>query len=168
MTAFDRIAGLEGPIEMGLTEILGDAAMAVPEVDKFQKYTEGKYTIADRIDLGFTQCPLLVAASGALPGGPFTSFTLTGSCSSPFKPERFIIDSTVATDVSIESIDIGSARYIEGGKIPGAVYSEVAVTSKISWRTVQTTVPIVIKGQNDTTSAIVVKAAIRGFRLVGG
>jgi hypothetical protein len=164
--ALDRIAGLEGAIDIGLTEILGDAAALVPEVDKPKSYTEGKYTIADRIDLGFSQCPLLVAASGALPLGPMTPFTLQAVCSSPFKPERFTIDSSVATDISIASIDIGSARYIEGGLVPGAVYSEVAVTSKISWRTVQTTVPIVVKGQNDTTAPIVVKASIRGFRLV--
>jgi len=160
MSALDRIAGLEGPIDLGLTEILGEAAVMVPEVDKPAKYTEGKYSIADRIDLGFDLCPLSVA------GVPGTPFTLKAVCSSPFKPERFIIDSTCATDISITAIDIGSSRYVEGGKIPGAVYSEVAVTSKISWRTVQTTVPIVVSGQNDTATPIVVKAAIRGFRLV--
>lgn len=158
MSALERITGLEGPVDLGLTEILGDAAIMVPEVDKPAKYTEGKYTVADRIDLGFDLCPLPVLAGA--------SFTLKAVCSSPFKPERFIIDSSVATDLSITAIDIGSSRYIEGGKIPGAVYSEVAVTSKISWRTVQTTVPIIVTGQNDAANQVVVKAAIRGFRLV--
>ena len=164
MSALDRLAGLEGPIDLGLTEILGDAAILVPEVDKPAKYTEGKYTVADRIDLGFRECPLPVA--GAVAPATFVPFTLNAVCSSPFKPERFVIDSAVATDISITDIAIGSSRYIEGGKVPGAIYSEVAVTSRISWRTVQTTVPIIISGQNDTVNAIVVKACIRGFRLV--
>jgi hypothetical protein len=158
MSAFDRLVGMNGPIDIGDVEMLGDPAMYVPTVDKPATYTEGKYTIQDRIDLGFAQNPTVIAAG--------MQAVFTASCSSPFKPERFMIDSAIAADVSVMSIDIGSARYIEGGPVPGAVYSEVSVTNKVSWRTVQTTVPITVTIRNDSANPVSCKMGVRGFRLV--
>lgn len=160
MTAFDRMMGVNGPSEIlsAPIELLGDPTMLVPTVDQPARYTEGKYTIEDRIDLGFAQNPTVIA--------PGATQLFTASCSSPFKPEKFMIDSAVATDISVMDIAIGSSRYTEGGPVPGSVYSEVAVTNRISWRTVQTTVPIQITVRNDSANPVSVKMAVRGFRLV--
>lgn len=156
--AFDAITGVSGPTEIGNVEMVGDRAMLVADVDKPAKYLEGHYTIQDRIDLGSPQNPTNLAA------GAIQQFNFV--CSSPFKPEQFIIDSTVATDISVLAIDIGSSRYIEGGSVPGAMYSEVSTLRYVSWRTVQTTVPIQITVRNDTLLTVTVKMAIRGLRLV--
>jgi hypothetical protein len=158
--AFERLVGMNGPIDMGDVEMLGDPAMYVPEVDRPAKYTEGKYTIQDRIDLGFAQNPTVIQAG--------QQAVFTAACSSPFKPERFMIDSAIAADVSVMSVDIGSARYVEGGPVPGSQYSEVSVANRVSWRTVQTTVPITVTIRNDSGNPVSVKMGVRGFRLVGG
>jgi hypothetical protein len=160
MNAFERMMAVNGPTDIlsGPVEMLGDPAAMVPTVDQPARYTEGKYAIEDRIDLGFAQNPTVVA--------PGATQAFTAQCSSPFKPEKFMIDSAIATDISVTDIAIGSSRYIEGGPVPGAIYSEVAVTNRISWRTVQTTVPITITVRNDSANPVSVKMAVRGFRLV--
>jgi hypothetical protein len=64
------------------------------------------------------------------------------------------------------AIDIGSSRYIEGQNgVPGDQYSEVSNTRKVSWGTVQTTVPISITIRNDSAAPVTVKFALRGLRL---
>ena len=160
MSAFDEMMGgrVNGPIEIGLTEIVGDRVVMVPDVDKPKQYLEGKYTIQDRIDLGSPQNDNVAIA--AFPT------TRQFACSSPFKPEELIIDSATATDLSIMDVAIGSSRYTEGGPVPGAVYSEVALSRRVSWRTVQTTVPILITVRNDTANPVIAKLCIRGLRLV--
>jgi len=159
--------GVGSPIEMlgGPAEILsgydgdvGDRANMVADIDNPAKYLEGKYTIQDRIDLGFAQNPTIIA--------PGATQLFTAVCSSPFKPLRFLIDSAVASDVSVMSVVIGSAIYVEGGPVPGAMYSEVSTEGRVSWRTVQTTVPIQIIIRNDSAAAVSCKLGLRGFRLV--
>lgn len=168
MNGFEQALGVGQPIEMlgSPTEILGaydgsdvgDRANMVADIDNPAKYLEGKYTIQDRIDLGFAQNPTTIA--------PGATQLFTAVCSSPFKPLRFLIDSSVATDVSVMSVVIGSAIYVEGGPVPGAMYSEVSTEGRVSWRTVQTTVPIQILIRNDSAAPVAVKMSIRGFRLV--
>lgn len=159
MNAMDTIMGVGEPFELvsGGVEMLGDRAVAVADIDNPAKYLEGKYTIQDRIDLGFAQNAAVIAPGGQL--------LFTAVCSSPFKPLEFVIDSTVATFLSVMSVVIGSAIYVEGGAVPGAIYSEVSLARKISWRTVQTTVPIQVLIRNDDIAAHAVKMAVRGFRL---
>jgi hypothetical protein len=160
MNGFEQAMGVGQPIEMlgGPTEMLGDPASMVADIDNPAKYLEGKYTIQDRIDLGFAQNPATIA--------PGAIQLFTAVCSSPFKPLRFLIDSAVAADVSVVSVVIGSAIYIEGGPVPGAMYSEVSTEGRVSWRTVQTTVPIQIGIRNDSAAPISCKLGLRGFRLV--
>jgi len=158
--ALDAIMGVGEPFELvgGGVEMLGDRAVAVADIDNPAKYLEGKYTIQDRIDLGFVQNATVLAAGASL--------LFQTQCSSPFKPLEFVIDSSVATFLSITGIVIGAAIYIEGGAVPGAIYSEVSLARKISWRTVQTTVPIQVTVRNDDGAPHMVKMAVRGFRLV--
>lgn len=138
-------------------EIVGDRAVVVADVDNPAKYLEGKYTAQDRIDLGFGNAAVLPAGATG---------TYSASCSSPFKPEEMTIPSWLAPDVSVMAIDIGSSRYIEGQNgVPGDQFSEVSNTRKVSWGTVQTTVPISITLRNDSPVPIVIKFAIRGLRL---
>jgi hypothetical protein len=168
MNAFEQAMGVGSPIEMlgGPAEILsgydgtdvGDRANMVADIDNPAKYLEGKYTIQDRIDLGFSQNPATIA--------PGATQLFTAVCSSPFKPLRFLIDSAVAADVSVMSVVIGSAIYVEGGPVPGAMYSEVSTEGRVSWRTVQTTVPIQIVIRNDSAAPVSCKLGLRGFRLV--
>jgi len=103
MNGFEQAMGVGSPIEMlgGPAEILsgydgtdvGDRANMVADIDNPAKYLEGKYTIQDRIDLGFSQNPATIA--------PGATQLFTAVCSSPFKPLRFLIDSAVAADVSV-------------------------------------------------------------------
>ncbi len=167
MNGFEQAMGVGQPIEMlgGPTEMLGgdygdvgDRASMVADIDNPAKYLEGKYSIQDRIDLGFSQNPATIA--------PGAVALFTAVCSSPFKPLRFLIDSAVAADVSVVSVVIGSSIYVEGGPVPGAMYSEVSTEGRVSWRTVQTTVPIQVQIRNDSAAAVSVKLALRGFRLV--
>lgn len=167
MNGFEQAMGVGQPIEMlgSPTEILGaydgdvgDRASLIADIDNPAKYLEGKYSIQDRIDLGFAQNPTTIAAG--------LTQLFTAVCSSPFKPLRFLIDSAVAADVSVMSVVIGSSIYVEGGPVPGAMYSEVSTEGRVSWRTVQTTVPIQIVIRNDSAAPVAVKMSIRGFRLV--
>jgi hypothetical protein len=140
-------------------EIVGDRAVAVPDVDNPAKYLEGRFTVQDRIDVGFGN-------NATLAPGAVQQFAAT--ISSPFKPEELTIPSWLAPDVSVMAIDIGSCRYIESGTgsgVPADQYSEVSNTRKVSWGTVQTQVPIQITLRNDTAAAVNVKFCIRGLRL---
>lgn len=160
MSAFDQMMGnsVGGPVEMlgQPIEILGERAMAVAEVDNPAKYLEGRYVAQDRIDVGFGNNAVLAA-------GATTEFTAV--VSTPFKPEELVIPSWLAPDVSITNADIGPNKYIDGGPVPGDQYSEVATTRKVSWGTVQTSVPIKITLRNDSAVPVNVKFALRGLRL---
>lgn len=138
-------------------EIVGDKAVVVADVDNPAKYLEGRYTAQDRIDVGFGDNAVL------LPG---VIATYQAQLSTPFKPEELTIPSWLAPDISVLAVDIGPNRYIDGGHgIPGDQYSEVSNTRKVSWGTVQTTVPIAIQVRNDSIAPVNIKFAIRGLRL---
>jgi hypothetical protein len=138
-------------------EIVGDRAVVVADVDNPAKYLEGKYSAQDRIDVGFGNSAALAAGAVA---------TYVATISTPFKPEELTIPSWLAPDVSIMAVDIGPSRYIDGQSgIPGDQYSEVSNTRKVSWGTVQTTVPIAITLRNDSANPVTVKMALRGLRL---
>jgi len=156
--AYDRMMGV-GDVDIlsGNVDILGDPAAAVDAANPVGKYIDGKYTIQDRIDLGFAENGTVVAA-GALQ-------TFNATCASPFKPLEFVIDSTIATFLSITLIRIGASIYVEGGPVAGAIYSEVSLARKISWRTVQTQVPIQVTVRNNDVNPHAVNMTVRGFRL---
>lgn len=140
-------------------EIVGDRAIAVPEVDNPARFMEGKFTVQDRIDVGFGNGALLA---------PGAQQMYSATVSSPFKPEELTIPSWLGPDVSVMAIDIGSCRYIESGTgsgVPGDQFSEVSNTRKVSWGTVQTQVPIQITLRNDSAVAVSIKMALRGLRL---
>lgn len=162
MSAYDQLLGVGDLVEIGGgVEILGDRAIAVADIDNPAKYLEGKYTIEDRIDVGFLQNASILTAAGT--AGATLLFTAV--CSSPFKPLEFIVDSSVALDLSIVDVKIASSTYIESAPVPAAVYSEVSLARRISWRTVQTTVPIQVTVRNDSANSVMVKMCVRGFRL---
>jgi hypothetical protein len=155
--AYDALMGTSGDVEIGKVEIVGRRAIAVPESDNPQKFLEGKYTVADRISVGFPQNPATIGAGLQL--------QFVAQLSTPFKAEKMVIDSEHAADVSVMAIDVGPNRYVDGGPVPGALFSEVALDNFCSWDTVQTTVPIQITIRNDTAGPIAVKLGLRGLRL---
>jgi hypothetical protein len=156
--AFDHMMGsVNGTTEIGSPFVeIGERTMAVPEVDQVAKYTEGKYTIQDRIDIGIGDNAVLA---------PGATVTYQTTVTTPFKPESFTIPSSFASDVSVVGIDIGPCRYIDGLPVPGDNYSEVSLDRKVSWGTVQTGVPIRVTLRNDTAAAVNVKMTLRGLRL---
>lgn len=158
MNAFERL-GVGEPTEIisGRTEIIGDRAVVVPGVDNPKQYMEGKYTAQDRIDVGFQNNGATI--------GPGLDVTFIAAVSTPFKPEEFIIPSDIAPDLSVTAIVIGPNSYTDGGPVPAAVYSEVSVTRKVSWDTVQTSVQIKITIHNDSAAAVIGKISLRGLRL---
>jgi hypothetical protein len=141
----------------GPVEIVGDRAVVVAEVDNPAKYLEGKFVAQDRIDIGFGNAAILLAAPAQL--------IFTATASTPFKPEELTIPSWLAPFVSVIAIDIGPNRYIDGGPVPGDQYSEVSNTRKVSWGTVQTGVPMSITLRNDTVNPLTIKFCLRGLRL---
>ena len=159
---FSNLMGVSDPdmAEVGAPiTILGDPAAAVAEVDRPAKFLTGNYTIQDRIDIGLGNNAVLAAGATA---------TYACSVSSPFKPESLTIPSWLAPDVSVMDVKIGSDLYVESNPVsgvPGDQFSEVSVTRKVSWGTVQTNVPIQITLRNDTALPVNVKMAIRGLRL---
>jgi hypothetical protein len=91
--AYDALMGTSGDVEIGKVEIVGRRAIAVPESDNPQKFLEGKYTVADRISVGFPQNPATIGAGLQL--------QFVAQLSTPFKAEKMVIDSEHAADVSV-------------------------------------------------------------------
>lgn len=157
-SAYDAMMGVSGRVEIGAPiEIVGDRTVRTQDVAPRSSYREGDYTKEDVIDLGFREAGTLI--------GPGLSLQCNAVCSNPFKPLEFMIDSSIAADVSVTAIDIASARYVQGGAVPGSVYSEASTGRNISWDTVQSTVPIQVTLRNDSAVPVPVRMSIRGRRI---
>jgi hypothetical protein len=160
-SAFDRMMGnqVNGEVDIvgGPYEIIGDKAVLVPDVDKPGQYTEGKFTAQDRIDVGFSNNGQVIA--------PGADVVFTAQVSTPFKPEEMIIPSNLAPDLAVAAVVIGPNSYIDGGAIQAAAYTEVSTARKVSWATVQTSVPIKITLRNISAAPVNGWVNLRGLRL---
>lgn len=157
-SVYDNMMGVSGRVDIsGPIEIVGDPTVRTSEARSRAQYREGDYTEEDIIDLGFKENQQMIA--------PGATLICSAVCTSPFAPREFLIDSAIAADVSVTSVDIGSSRYVEGGAVPGAIYSEASTTRYVSWRTAQTTVPIQVGIRNDSAVPVPVRMSIRGKRI---
>jgi hypothetical protein len=81
-----------------------------------------------------------------------------------FRPERFVISSSVATFFDITNITIGQdPQFVQTGRAPGDVFSEVGVGVRLKGTTANLGNTIVVEGQNIDVADHLFRASIIGI-----
>lgn len=155
---FRRITS-NGPIQ-----ILGDAAMKVPQSQNPVQFQEQDYDIAEEINVGLGGRFLIAAAPSAIAS---TSALLpTPNVSLPFMTQRATIPSSVSLFLMISSAKIAAVDLIDGDPICGDIFSEVSLNNGVRWPTANTGQQIRIGVDNtNIASAIEPRMSLTGVRL---
>lgn len=93
--------------------------------------------------------PLSVKSPAAIPAG--TTQTLTARAQAAFKPQRFIVPSSIAPYFLIESIKIGARpQTVDGSDVgmPAEIFSEVAQNNLMDFDSIQPGIELYVRVTN--------------------
>lgn len=158
-SAYDRML-MSGPEILGGVEIVGNPALGVSKegAGDAVRYKVAEYLAADEIHMGIGGVIVVPAATAG--------FILQAQVSTPFKPQRVSIRSTVAPWLMIEQVTIGPTRLIDGNPISGENWSEVSLNQQIEWPTAETSQLIIFQLANlDPVNAHRPGITLKGWRL---
>jgi hypothetical protein len=112
--------------------------------------------------------PLSIASNGTI--APGATQVLTARAQAAFKPERFVVPSTIAPNFLINSIKIGARpQTVDGADtgIPAEVFSEVAQNNLMSFDSIQPGIDLYVTVTNlDTQTARAFRGTFIGPALV--
>lgn len=144
---------------MGDSEIVGAASPAATRTAQIARARNAAAVIKKglesrrRYPLGFTPTAVAANSSGTIPAGP----------QNLFRAERLIVPSDIAFDFGITDIKVGNqSQLAQSVEIPAAMFSEVAIDSRVTFDTAEIGNQIAITVRNKTAGQITFTAALLG------
>lgn len=145
-------------------EILGDPAQAVSEPERFVKYQDKTYRVAEEINVGIGGRAVIDAAVSPTVG---TERQIPSpNIDQPFLAQRVTIPSSVALYLMMSFAQVSSVVLLDGDAICADIFSEVSLNNGVRWPTAQTGQSFRISLINtDNTAAHEPRLSLTGVRL---
>lgn len=169
-TAFDRmLSGSVGAPEIlmgrsavpGGGSVLGDPAAAFEGTPAQVQYQPDNYKDADFIVFGISS-----GVAGGVTIGAGLTVEVTGQVSTPFKPLRLFLPSTLAPGLFVARLSYGAWNLVDGDPIPAEMLSEVSLANAVSYPTAATSQVIRVSLLNATAAPVThVALGMLGVRL---
>ncbi len=162
-SVYDQVVRRQGS-GLSAVEILGDPAQAVSEPERFVKYQDKTYRVAEEINVGIGGRYLIAIAPSAVQG---TEVQIPSpNIDQPFLTQRVTIPSSVSLYLMLSFAQVSSVVLIDGDAICGDIFSEVSLNNGVRWPTAQTGQSFRISLINtDNTAAHEPRLTLTGVRL---
>lgn len=149
---------------LSAVEILGDPAQSVAEPERFVKYQDKVYKVAEEINVGIGGRETVLAATSPTVG---TERQIPSpNIDQPFLTQRVTIPSSVALYLMVSFAQVSSVVLLDGDAICADIFSEVSLNNGVRWPTAQTGQSFRISIINtDNTSAHEPRMTLTGVRL---
>lgn len=106
-----------------------------------------------RFPLGVVPTNVLATATSTIPAAP----------QDLFRPERLVIDSSIAFDFGVQDVKVGNtSQLVSGGEVPAALFTEVAIDTFVHFKTAEIGNQITLTVRNKTAGTIEFSAGLVG------
>ena len=106
-----------------------------------------------RYPLGFVPTDIIAANSQSIPAAP----------QNMFRPERLVIPSDISFDVGVKDIKVGNqSQLAQSVEVPGALFSEVAIDTQVTFDTAEVGNQISVDIRNKTAASLPFTAGLIG------
>jgi hypothetical protein len=106
-----------------------------------------------RYPLGFVPTDIIASNSQSIPAAP----------QNLFRPERLVIPSDISFDVGVKDIKVGNqSQLAQSVEVPGALFSEVAIDTQVTFDTAEVGNQISVDIRNKTAASLPFTAGLLG------
>jgi hypothetical protein len=145
----------------GTTDIVGAVPPAAARAALARRIAGRKAAMVRRVPLQSQRlCPLGILPTSIAAG---VQVQIPGSPQNVFRPERLVVPADIAYDFGIVDVKVGnSSQLVQAVEVPGALFSEVAVGSRVTFDTAEVGNQISLTARNKSGAALEFTAAFLG------
>lgn len=158
-TVYDKLVG-----KVDAVEILGDPAQAVEEPERFVKYQNKIYRVAEEVNVGIGGRFAIPAAVSPTDGSQ--ARIPSPNIDQPFLTQRVTIPSQSSLYLLLVFAQVSSIVLIDGDPVCGDIFSEVSLNNGVRWPTIQTGQSVKVDFENaNPLAAVEPRMSLTGVRI---